>query len=59
VNLTCASPCWLIYDIIVHSWGGLLSESITLLSILVSIIRFGWKGLENDSSKQNSSASEL
>lgn len=59
VNLTCASPCWLIYDIIVHSWGGLLSESITLISILVSIIRFGWKGLEDDSSKQNSSASEL
>ena len=51
VNLVCASPCWLIYDVIVHSWGGLLSESITLVSILVSIIRFGWKGLEQDTEK--------
>ncbi len=49
VNLTCASPCWLIYDIIVHSWGGLLSEAITIVSILISIFRFGWKGLEHDS----------
>ena len=48
VNLFCASPCWLIYDVIVHSWGGLLSETITLISILVSIFRFGWKGLEQD-----------
>lgn len=48
VNLVCASPCWMIYDISVHSWGGLLSETITLISILVSIFRFGWKGLAND-----------
>ncbi|MBE6877238.1 MAG: YgjV family protein [Ruminococcus sp.] len=54
INLVCASPCWLIYDIIVHSWGGLLSEAITLISILISIFRFGWKGLESDSDgKQN------
>ena len=50
VNLVCASPCWLLYDVIVHSLGGILSESITILSILVSFIRFGWKGLEHDSS---------
>ena len=48
VNLTCASPCWLIYDVLVRSYGGIVSESITMLSILVSIIRFGWKGLEKD-----------
>ena len=48
VNLVCASPCWLIYDVIVHSLGGILSESITIVSILVSFLRFGWKGLERD-----------
>ena len=53
VNLICASPCWLIYDILVHSWGGLLSESITIVSILVSILRFGWKGLEHDGTEDN------
>lgn len=48
VNLVCASPCWLIYDVIVFSLGGIVSESITILSILVSFVRFGWKGLETD-----------
>lgn len=48
VNLFCASPCWLVYDVIVHSLGGILSESITIVSILVSFLRFGWKGLESD-----------
>ena len=49
VNLVCASPCWLIYDVIVFSLGGIVSESITIISILISFIRFGWKGLETDS----------
>ncbi|MBR5372945.1 MAG: YgjV family protein [Oscillospiraceae bacterium] len=49
VNLVCASPCWLIYDVIVCSLAGIVSESITILSILISFIRFGWKGLERDS----------
>lgn len=44
-NLLCASPCWLIYDVFVHSWGGVLSESITIASILISGFRFGWKAL--------------
>lgn len=42
-NLACASPCWLIYDLLIGSWGGVLNEAITLASILVSIKRFGWK----------------
>ena len=54
VNLLCASPCWLVYDVLVHSWGGLLSESITLISILVSILRFGWNGLETDQTNRHS-----
>lgn len=48
VNLVCASPCWLIYDVIVFSLGGIVSESITLVSIIVSFIRFGWNDLEHD-----------
>ncbi len=44
-NLFLSSPCWLAYDIIVHSWGGALSEAFTIVSILVSIARFGWKDL--------------
>lgn len=49
------SPCTLLYDVLIHSWGGVLSESITLISIIVSIIRFGWKNL-NDNSFKNTKA---
>ena len=44
-NLVCACPSWLTYDIIVGSWGGVLNESVMMLSIIISIIRFGWKNL--------------
>ena len=50
VTLVCASPCWLAYDVIVYSLGGIVSESITIISILVSFVRFGGKGLERDAS---------
>ena len=45
------SPCTLLYGILIHSWGGALSESITLMSIIVSIIHFGWKNLNEDNFK--------
>lgn len=44
-NLVCASPAWIIYDIFVGSIGGALSESITIISILVSVYRYGWKAM--------------
>lgn len=44
-NLFCACPCWLAYDILIGSWGGVLNETITMASILISIYRFGWKAL--------------
>lgn len=39
------SPCVLVYDILVRSWGGVLNETITLISIIVSVVRFGWKNM--------------
>lgn len=39
------SPCTLLYDILVRSWGGAVSEAFTTVSILVSILRFGWRNL--------------
>ncbi|MGI6767145.1 MAG: YgjV family protein [Lentihominibacter sp.] len=44
-NLVCGSPSWLIYDILVHAWAGVLNEIIVLSSILISIYRFGWKNM--------------
>lgn len=38
----------LLYDVMVKSWGGVLNESITIVSIIISIARFGWKSLDGD-----------
>ena len=38
-----------IASIIIQGIGFVAVEAITLVSILISIFRFGWKGLENDS----------
>lgn len=40
------SPCTLLYDLMIRSWGGVLSETITLFSIIISIFRFGWANLD-------------
>lgn len=43
-------PGWLIYDIIVGSWGGVVNELITLASVLISIRRYGWKAMNDPDS---------
>ena len=48
LNLVCASLCWLANAVIVYLLGDIVSKSITIISILVSFVRFGWKGLEHD-----------
>lgn len=40
------SPCTLVYDAVVGSWGGVLNETLVLISIAVSILRFGWKNMD-------------
>lgn len=40
------SPLWIIYNIIVGSWAGILDEIVSEVSMAVSIIRFGWKNLD-------------
>jgi hypothetical protein len=42
------SPCTLLYDAMINSWGGMISEAVALVSILVSIRRFGWKEMANN-----------
>lgn len=34
------SPLWIIYDVIVGSWAGILDEVVTELSIIISIIYY-------------------
>ena len=42
------SPLWIVYDIIVGSWAGILDEVVTELSVIISIIRYGWKNLDRN-----------
>lgn len=40
------SPLWIIYDVIVGSWAGIADEVVSELSMIISIVRYGWKNLE-------------
>ena len=42
------SPLWIIYDIAVGSWAGILDEVVSEASMIISILRFGWKNLDAD-----------
>ena len=39
------SPLWIIYDIAVGSWAGILDEAATIVSVIISVVRYGWKNL--------------
>ena len=39
------SPLWIIYDIIVGSWAGILDEVVSEISMAISVWRYGWKEL--------------
>lgn len=45
VGMFVNSPLWIIYDIIVGSWAGILDEVVSEISMIISIIRYGWKNL--------------
>ena len=42
------SPLWIIYDLIVGSWAGILDEVVSEVSMIVSVIRYGWKNLDKN-----------
>lgn len=46
VGMFVNSPLWMIYDIIVGSWAGILDELVSEISMLISIVRYGWKNLD-------------
>jgi len=35
---------WIIYNVVVGSVAGVLTDSITLVSLLFAIYKFDWKG---------------
>ena len=42
------SPLWILYDVMVGSWAGILDELVSEASMLLSIVRYGWKALGSD-----------
>lgn len=40
------SPLWIIYDILVGSWAGILDEVVSEASMIISVKRYGWKELD-------------
>ncbi|MBO5557022.1 MAG: YgjV family protein [Oscillospiraceae bacterium] len=46
VGMLINSPLWIVYDVIVGSWAGILDEAVSETSMLISILRFGWKNLD-------------
>ena len=48
VGMFVNSPLWIIYDIIVVSWAGILDEVLSELSMIISVARYGWKNLDKN-----------
>ncbi len=47
------SPIWLIHNIYYFSLGGILCESFNLISIVVSILRYGFDGFSDNNPSDN------
>ena len=51
-EIVAVSPAWLLYDFITEAYGGMLTEIVIRASVIVSIIRFGWNGLDDPDFKE-------
>ena len=47
VGIFVNSPLWIVYNILVGSWAGVLDELVTEASMILSIFRYGWKNLDS------------
>ncbi len=47
VGIFVNSPLWIVYDIVVGSWAGIIDELVSEASMIISICRYGWKNLDS------------
>ena len=47
VGMFINSPLWIVYDILVGSFAGIVDELVSEASMIVSLCRFGWKNLDS------------
>ena len=45
-NLCAVSPSWLIYEFYAGSYSGIVTELFCIGSVVVSVLRYGWKALD-------------
>ena len=57
LRLSVVSPLWLVNNVLVHSGGGIATEVFNILSVLISIWRYGWKTLMQDEDAKDKEAS--
>lgn len=53
VGMLINSPLWIIYDIVVGSWAEILNEIVSEVSMIISIIRYGWKNTDLSEASNN------
>ena len=53
VGMLINSPLWIVYNVIVGSWAGILDEAVSEISMILSIIRYGWKNLDGRDAEAN------
>ncbi len=46
------SPSWLVYNCFAANIGGIITEVFGIVSVVVSIIRYGWNGFEDEPTKK-------
>lgn len=46
VGMFINSPLWIIYSVIVGSFAGALDEIVSEISMILSVVRYGWKNLD-------------
>lgn len=46
-EIFCVVPAWITYDFLSRAYGGVINELVIMGSVIFSIIRFGWKGLDD------------
>ena len=54
IGLCINSPLWIIYDIVVGSWAGILDEIVSIISMVLSIVRYGWANLDSQEALKKS-----
>lgn len=46
-----SSPCWMVYNIIKGSYGGVLTETFNLISIFIAIYRYDIRGKQKEAER--------